>query len=422
MSNIENSFQSMLNNLIQAIPNIIYALLLLLLAWVIAKAVKMLITKGFVKMGFHKALSKAPIIQNKEQGEEILSIIGKVVYYLIFILFLPPILDALGMRSVSQPISNMMDQMLAYIPNIIAAAIILVLGIFIARLIKDLVFKFLQSLHIDQWYRRVNPDPTEDAPNQYALSKVLANVVYVIVLIPIITMALDALNINSISEPITAVLNNVLNMIPNIFVAIILVVVGYYIAKFLGNLLLSVLRGTGINRVYEALGVRETHKPSFDLSKVIANIVKFLIILFFTVEALNVLQLDVLNNIGNAILVYLPFLVSALLILGIGFFLANLVDKWIRNYTGSKAAATIMKYAIIVFAIFMTLDQLQFAKTIVNIGFLLILGGLMTAFAIAFGVGGRDFARNQLNKAEQKMKKENSSDHSPGKTDEPPTL
>ena len=195
MNNISDSFQSMLTQLIQAIPNVIYALLLFLLAWIIAKGVKALITKGFVKMGFHKALSKAPIIQNKEQGEDILSIIGNIVYYLIFILFLPSILNALGMNSVSEPITNMMDRMLSFIPNLIAAAIILVLGVFIARLIKDLVFKFLQSLHIDSWYQKLNPDSAGEAPNQYALSNVLANIVYVFVLIPVITMALDALNI-----------------------------------------------------------------------------------------------------------------------------------------------------------------------------------------------------------------------------------
>lgn len=421
MNNISDSFQSMLTQLIQAIPNVIYALLLLLLAWIIAKGVKALITKGFVKMGFHKALSKAPIIQNKEQGEDILSIIGNIVYYLIFILFLPSILNALGMNSVSEPITNMMDRMLSFIPNLIAAAIILVLGVFIARLIKDLVFKFLQSLHIDSWYQKLNPDSAGEAPNQYALSNVLANIVYVFVLIPVITMALDALNIQSITEPVTAVLNSVLNMIPNIFVAIILAVLGYYIAKFVGNLLFSVLKGAGIDRIYRAVGLSESEEPSFDLSKVITNVVKFIIILFFTVEALNVLQLEVLNNIGSAILEYLPLLVSALLILGIGFFLANLLDKWIRRYTGSKAFATIIKYVIIVFAVFMTLDQLKFATSIVNLGFLLILGGLMTAFAISFGIGGREFAKNQLSKAEKKMNKK-TQQNQPGSNDEPPTL
>src|SRR5699024_12737852 len=95
-------------------------------------------------------------------------------------------------------------------------------------------------------------------------------------------------------------------------------------------------------------------------------------------------QLDVLNNIGNAILVYLPFLVSALIILGLGFFVANLLSQWIRKYANSPLSATIVKYIIIVFAVFMTLDQLQFAKTIVNTGFLLVLGGYMIVFAIAY--------------------------------------
>lgn len=69
MNNISDSFQSMLTQLIQAIPNVIYALLLLLLAWIIAKGVKALITKGFVKMGFHKALSKDRLFKIKSKAK-----------------------------------------------------------------------------------------------------------------------------------------------------------------------------------------------------------------------------------------------------------------------------------------------------------------------------------------------------------------
>lgn len=406
MGAFDYSLENMLHQLIQAIPNIIYALLLLLLAWIIAAGVKALMTKVFVKLGFHKAMNKVPFIQSKEQGEDILQIIGSVVYYLIFILFIPPILDALGMQSVSTPIANMMDKLLAFIPNILAATIILVIGIFIARLIKDLIFKFLLSVRIDEWYQKVSPESSEETPSQITFSTVLANIVYVIVLIPVITMALDALNIRSISEPVISVLNSTLNMIPNIFVAVILITIGYYIAKFLGNLLFSLLKSSGINNIYRTLGISEKKKPSVNLSEIISTIVKALIILFFTVEALNVLQLHVLNSIGNAILIYLPFLVSALVILGLGLFIANVLFHWIRNYTNSPLSASIIKYAIIVFAVFMTLDQLQFAKTIVNVGFLLILGGLMTAFAISFGIGGREFAKGQLEKIEKKINKE----------------
>src|SRR5699024_8310779 len=147
----------------------------------------------------------------------------------------------------------------------------------------------------------------------------------------------------------------------NIFVAIILVTVGYYIAKILGGILQKSLQSTGINNIYGSLGIEDSKKPSFDLAKVITSVVKVFIMLFFTIEALNVLQLDVLNNIGNAILVYLPFLVSALIILGLGYFVGYLLSKWTRKYANSPLSATIVKYLIIVFAVFITVVELQFA-------------------------------------------------------------
>lgn len=411
MSDLNNSLNNMLDQMIQAIPNIIYALLLLLLAWIIAITVRAIITKGLTKLGLHTAMSKLPIIRSPEQGKDILNTIGTIVYYLIFILFIPAILDVLGMESVSQPVTNMMDKTLAFIPNLFAAAIILVIGMFVAKLVKELVHKFLQSLGVDKWFDRINPDSTSTTGEKTtSISAVLANVLYVLILIPIIITALETLNIRSISDPITTVFNNILNIIPNIFVAVILITVGYYIAKIIGGILLKSLQSTGINNIYSSLGIDETKKPSIDLAKIITNVVKVFIMLFFTIEALNVLKLDVLNSIGNAVLVYIPFLVSAMIILGLGFFIANLLDQWIRKYANSPFSATVVKYVVIVFAVFMTLDQLQFAKTIVNTGFLLVLGGLMIAFALSFGLGGRDFAKEQLSKLNKKMSKKNDED------------
>src|SRR5699024_12327698 len=91
----------------------------------------------------------------------------------------------------------------------------------------------------------------------------------------------------------------------------------------------------------------------------------------------------------------------ALIILGVGLFIANLVGNWVRNNTNSKASSVIVKTVIIVFAIFMTLNQLHFATSIVNTAFLLILGGLAVAFAIAFGLCGRDFAKKQLERVDK---------------------
>src|SRR5690625_7416154 len=116
----------------------------------------------------------------------------------------------------------MMYKTLVFISNIFAAAIILLIVLFIANLVKKLVLKFLQSVNVDKWFERVNPQSGASTEEEsMSLSTVLANVLYVFILIPIIVTALEALNIRSISEPITTVFNSILNIIPNLFVAIV---------------------------------------------------------------------------------------------------------------------------------------------------------------------------------------------------------
>ncbi len=411
MSEIQNA----INNIIGFLPNIVKALFLFLIAWVVAVIVKNLVKKVLLKFNVDKTLSKGKTPPDIKYGKERVDNISQIVYYLLFILFIPSILDALNMRSVSAPISNMMDKLLAFIPNLIGAAVIIFIGYFIAKIIRDLVFSVLQTINIDKWYNKITPDFADDSKSNISqtqkntLAKVLSNVLFGIILIPVITVALETLKITTLTRPIVIVLNKVLSIIPNIFVAIILIIVGYYIAKFVGQILTALLSRMGIQKVYSwiDLNTGSSNIPKFDLASIIGNLVKALIILFITVEALGIIKLEVLNTIGSAIIGYVPFLLSGFIIIIVGVFAGYFVEAVIKKYSRSGFAAVIAKYIIIIFALFMTLEQINFASSIVNIAFLLVLGGLSVAFAIAFGVGGRDFAKGQLEKLEKKIEEEN---------------
>ncbi|MEK4563704.1 mechanosensitive ion channel [Alkalihalobacillus sp. FSL R5-0424] len=409
MNGVTNSFRNMFDQIVSNIPNVVYALLLLLLAFAVATIVKGILEKGLKKLGVQRLLARGRVVPTEEKGLDTLKSLATIAYYLVFILFIPSILDALNMNSVSQPISSMMQKFLAFLPNLFAAAIILTIGIIVIRFVRNLVYNLLNGLQIDRFFNKIYVGKQEQPPKE-TLSTVLSNIVMFVLLVPVITIALEALNIQMISQPIVSVLDRVIGMIPNIFVAIVLVIVGYYLARFVSGLLVSLLNRTGINSIYGYFGFRPTSDgtPRFQLAEILGQIVKVLIILFFTVEALNVLRLNVLNQIGNAIIVYLPMLVSALLILGLGLVAANLLQQLIARYTGSSFSANIVKYVIILFAVFMTLDQLGFATSIVNLAFLLILGSLAVAFAIAFGIGGREFAKRQLSKFEKKLESKDS--------------
>ncbi|WNS78535.1 mechanosensitive ion channel [Domibacillus sp. DTU_2020_1001157_1_SI_ALB_TIR_016] len=406
------AFRDMWYTIVNYLPNVLGALLLLVVAWLVATIVRAIFTKGLKKVGVPRAMVKGHMAQNAVDADSKLNSIGKIFYYLVFILFLPSVLDQLNMNAVAAPISNMMDKMLAFLPNLLMAAVILLLGYFVAKFVKNLVAMILGTFNIDKWFNKLtNKSQGETAvspENKNTLANVLANVVFILILIPIITVALETLGIDSITRPVTAMLNQVLNMIPNIFVAVILITVGVVIARFIGDLLSSLLKGTGIDNVSKYLNTTpRAGMPSFDLAAIIGKTVQVLIIIFFTVEALNVLRLEVLHNIGAAVISYLPLVLSALIILGLGFVGSSLLGNYIQRATGNRLFGGIVKYSIIIMAIFMALAQLNFATSIVNFAFLFVVAGLAVAFALSFGLGGREFAKRQLEKFEARAEAEN---------------
>lgn len=411
MNDFTGALQDMWYTVINFLPNLLGAILLLLVAWVVAVIVRAIFQKGLKKIGADRAMVKGHMAKTTEDADSKLKSIGKILYYLVFLLFLPSVFEQLNMQAVARPVSNMMDKFLAFLPNVLSAAVILILGYFVAKFVKNLVAAFLSTINIDRWFNKLtNKTATTQrmgASDKNTLANVLANVVFIFVLIPIVTVALETLQIESISQPITLMLNQVLNMIPNIFVAIILITVGVVLAKFIGDLLTSLLKGTGIDNFSQYFSGNQPSKmPSIDLAKIIGTTVQVLIIIFFTVEALNVLKLEVLNNIGAAIIGYLPLVLSALIILGLGIAGANLLGNYIYKSSGNRLTAGAVKYVIIILAVFMTLDQLNFATNIVNLAFLFTIAGLAVAFALSVGLGGRDVMKRQLEKLEAKAEVE----------------
>lgn len=314
MSNIIDSFTSVLDKIIGFLPNLIGAIVLLLIAWIIAIIVKKIIVKGLGALGFEAWLQKKGLVDDqggKSNSDGIVQTFGKLGYFFIFLLFLPPVFDQLKMKAVSMPIKGMMTSMFNFAPKIVVAVIILIVGLFIAKILGTLVKNVLANFKVSRFNKYVN----------FGEDK------------------------NSIDIPVAT---------------------GWIISTLVG--------------------------------------------LFFAVQALNTVNLTVLNKIGDAIIGYLPLVISGAIILALGFIGGNLIAKLLNKSTGNAMLAEIAKYLVIIVSVFMTLDQLHFAKSIVNVAFLLILGAVAVAFAIAFGIGGKSFAEQQLSKFSKKMESKNDND------------
>jgi hypothetical protein len=391
---------NLIESFVSGIPSVIHAVLLLVLAYAVALIAKALVVKALKLLKIDKRIDKLGVVD--EATGSSLDFIGKLVFVIVFLLFLPGVLDKLGFDNVSTPITLLVTQFLNYIPNIIAAVIILMIGALVAKIVRQLTAPILKKLNVDKLQEKAGISATGNA----TISSVISYVIYVIILIPVIIAALQALNITAISNPAIAMLNTMFGMLPNIFVAIALVVIGTIVAKIAGKLLSQILSGLGTDSLIKKIVPSDNSKlKDFSLSNAIGEFVKYIIILLFVVEATNVINLEVLKNVGGAIIAYLPLVISSVIVLGIALLISTWVGGFIQNkYPDAKLTAIVAKSAIIVVAIFMVLVQLGIATTIVSAAFIIVLGAFAVAFAIAFGIGGRDFAASTLKKFESAKK------------------
>ncbi len=381
-----------LNNLWAGLPNLLVAIILIIVALVVASLVRTLIKKGAHKLNLDTRLGS-----NKKTADSSIDMLGNLAYILILLLFLPGIFEKLGLTQISMPILGMLNNVLAFIPNLIGAAIILAIGYYLAKLIKELLAGFLRRVNIDRFQKRLGMKEDEDSVR---ISDALANIVYVLILIPIIIAALNTLRISVITEPAVAMLNSIFLMIPNIVAAIVILLIGIFLAKLVANLIYSLLEGSGLSdRVAEM--VQSTAAYRLNLARIISEAVRWIIILGFLVEAFNVIQLDILNQVGTAILAYIPRVLAAALILLGAYLLGQLAKRFLTDtFDDGHTAGLVVNGIVLTVGVLAALSQLGIATNFLLPLFLITIAAFGLAAAIAFGLGGRDFAKNRLAKLE----------------------
>ncbi|MEK3888477.1 mechanosensitive ion channel [Bacillus sp. FSL K6-3431] len=400
---IASPFLGMFGTLLGFIPAVLKAGLILLFAYVIATVLRMLIIKGGKKVHFQNYLEKMKVAESGAEGEKFLQTAGNIVFYLVMLLFIPGVLSALSINGVSGPFGNMLDNILAFIPKLLAAALILFVGWFVAKIIRDLVTGLLKTIGTEKFAQRFG---LQKMLGDSSLSSIIGTVVFVLIMIPIVISAIDQLQIRAITDPAVSMLNDIMTMIPNIIIAVLLIIVSIWLGKWAHQIVSGLLQRVGFDSMTRniSLGNWKLNSGSVRMSEVVGSIAQILIVFFLTIEALRLVKLDFLVTMLTAITAYLPNVLAAVIILALGLIIANIIEKVLSNIlTGPsfKLITAVAKYAIIALSLFMALDQLGVAATIVTSAFTLILGGLALAFGLAFGLGGKDFAKNYLAKLDK---------------------
>ena len=406
MSMIATPFVSIYSGFAGAILGVLKAAIILFIAWVLALVVKKFILMAGTKLNFDKYIAKVGVSPAETNQSKWIENAANIAFYLILLLFMPAVLHALGLSGVSGPFEGLLQGFLNFIPKLVGAVLIFAVGFIVARIIRTILTKLLESIGTDRLAARLKISTYIKGTSA---SKLVGTIAFILIMIPVTISSLEALDLRGISEPAIAMLNDIVTMLPKIAVAIVLVLAGVVIAKWVKNVVVTLLENLGVNALFSKMGVRSSKPTAPSFADIIGTVVQVVIILLFVVEALQVVNLFFMVTLATGVFAYLPMVLAAVVILAVGFWLATLAERFVGSVMTTATGAPhvlryVAKYAILAFAFFMALSQLGIAPAIINAAFILILGGVALAFGLAFGLGGREHASRYLSEMESNLK------------------
>lgn len=373
---------------------VVFAIIILIVTWIIAKA---------VKWAIGKAVAKVPALQKEgNDGAQIGDSIGTIASLLVWLFGLVAILQLFNLERVLTPVQGLLDGILGFLPNLVGAGFIFFIGFVIAKIVRQLVQTALNTVDltkITSKFRSQDAEPRDPAEINAKVSSVIGNLLFGVIIIVVAIAALQVLGIESISQPAEQMLSMFLAAIPSIIAAAVLLALGFVIASFLGSLLEELLRGVGTDRTLGSLGVVPAGASA---SSVITKIVQVAIMIFFAIMAAQLLGFEVITRILNEVLELGGNVLFGGAIIAAGFLIASIVGKFVTHDLASK----VLRYSAIALFIAMGLRYMGLADSIINLAFgAVVIGGALAA-ALAFGLGGREAAARTLNKAERKAERE----------------
>lgn len=210
-----------------------------------------------------------------------------------------------------------------------------------------------------------------------------------------------------IIEPFESFFKSILQFLPNFFAFLLILIIGILLGRVLKALFLRIFRAIGLDKLSEKSGVMDLIRKGGikdSISTLLAKLVRWITIIIFSIIALRALELPTIERIFEKLLLYLPNVFVAGAILLFGYLLGNFFGRaaLIASVNaGIRVAGVIgrfVKFTVFLLAATMALEQLGIGKETIVIAFAIVFGGVVLALAIALGLGGRDTAKDYIEK------------------------
>lgn len=422
------SLRSFVDTVIANLPLVGKAIAILVVAWAAAWILRKIVV-GALK-GVKADDKLASMAGGRPEATPLSETAGTLIFWLIMLIGLAGAMEALRIEVLSTPLRNALNMVIAAVPQIAVAALVVLVGYVLGRVAQAVVSNLLASMGFNGLLTRFQADRLF---GKRTGSDVIGLVVFYIVLFQAITVAVDRLGLDTLSVALGGVLARFWSLIPALLISAVILAVGLIASRVLRALVEGVLANVGFDAFLDRMGVsvgRLTTSPVVTAdgepadegkvdrpSRLIGAIVQLVVILVAVAQVLENLHLETWTVLVYRFLDYTLWnLLVAALIIAVGLMIGNYVRTLIaaRAPEGEDGASTRWlaagaRAAVMVFAVTMALQQLNVAADFVLVAFALAFGALCLALALAFGLGSREVAGDIVKRQYDKNKKSSKS-------------
>lgn len=383
MEAVKQFIYPLLETMGKYLPSAFGALIVFLIGFGIALVIKKGLATLLARIGLDEKLEKkSGTALNTE------SFLTNLIYYIFLLWVLLLTLDVLGVKGVLNPVMNLFDNFLAILPNVVAASLIGFAGYVISKIVSSAVGVLTKGL--DSLSTKIG------LSEEFSFSRLLEHIVFIVIFVPILISALDALKIEAISVPSTNMLSALLAAIPKILAAGLVLTVAYFVGRFVTTVVSELLHNMGADSFPEKIGIGPAFGEKTSFSRFCGGVVFFFIMLAAAISAVDKLAMPQLSDILSELLVFAGQIVLGLVVLAIGNLLASIAYKTLLQDEKHSLLASIARFAILGLVFAMGLRAMGIADDIVNLAFGLVLGAIAVSVALSFGLGGRDAAGKHM--------------------------
>lgn len=318
---ISTLYESLSSQLGQTIPSVGGALLILLVGWLVGVVLRAVVRRALHALGANDRIESATGDKIDVEGGA-----ASIVYYVVLAVVLVGFFNALNLNQLSGSMQALVDQILGFVPKLLASGILLLVAWVLAMIVRSVVSRALAATSIDE---KLSSDA-----GMRPMSESLGSVLYWLIILLFLPGILGALGMQGLLDPVQGMVDQILSMLPNVLGATVIGFVGWFVARILRDLVSNLLAAAGADRLGERAGLQ----GNTTLSKLVGLVVYVFVFVPAVIAALNTLAIEAISapatQMLTAFMAAIPNVFAAALILAVAYFVSSFIAELATSLLG----------------------------------------------------------------------------------------